>query len=108
MVASLTRTLSLAAALALGVSAVSSAQVIAPGYPYGYRYAPPDAAVKFDVKPKEAAVYIDGYYAGLVDDYDGAFQRLRTARAAMRSPSTSRGTARTPRRCISPPTTRSR
>src|SRR3954470_24317878 len=79
MVALLTRTLSLAAALALGVSAVSSAQVIAPGYPYGYRYAPPDAAVKFDVKPKEAAVYIDGYYAGLVDDYDGAFQRLRTA-----------------------------
>jgi hypothetical protein len=23
-------------------------------------------------------VYLDGYYAGLVDDYDGTFQRLRT------------------------------
>jgi len=77
-VASLIRTLGMTVALALGVSAVSSAQIIVPGYPYRYRYAAPDAAVKFDVKPKEAAVYVDGYYAGLVDDYDGAFQRLRT------------------------------
>ena len=68
-----------AIALALGLSAIASAQIIVPGYPYRYRYAAPDAAVKFDVKPKEAAVYVDGYYAGLVDDYDGAFQRLRTA-----------------------------
>jgi hypothetical protein len=29
-----------------------------------------------DVKPKEAAVYVDGYYAGIVDDFDGFFQRL--------------------------------
>jgi len=78
-VASLSRTLGVAAVLTLSFSAASSAQVIVPGYPYGYRYAQPDAAVKFDVKPKEAAVYVDGYYAGLVDDYDGAFQRLRTA-----------------------------
>src|SRR2546421_89607 len=68
-----------AIALALGLSTTSSAQIIVPGYPYGYRYAAPDASVKFDVKPKEAAVYVDGYYAGLVDDYDGAFQRLRAA-----------------------------
>ena len=61
------------------LATTATAQIIVPGYPYGYRYAAPDAAVKFDVKPKEAAVYIDGYYAGLVDDYDGAFQRLRTA-----------------------------
>lgn len=77
--ASIIRTLGAAVALTLGLSAVSSAQIIVPGYPYGYRYAAPDASVKFDVKPREAAVYIDGYYAGLVDDYDGAFQRLRTA-----------------------------
>src|SRR5207248_343025 len=31
------------------------------------------------VKPKEAMVYLDGYYAGIVDDFDGAFQRLRTS-----------------------------
>src|SRR5437868_7128563 len=70
---------SLVFAFTLGVIASASAQIIVPGRPYGYRYAAPDAAVKFDVKPKEAAVYVDGYYAGLVDDYDGAFQRLRTA-----------------------------
>jgi hypothetical protein len=83
-VASLTRTSALgvigtAIALTVGLSTTSSAQIIVPGYPYGYRYAAPDASVKFDVKPKDAAVYVDGYYAGLVDDYDGAFQRLRTA-----------------------------
>ena len=73
-------TVGAAFALALALGAPAFAQVIvAPGYPYRYRYAAPDAAVKFDVKPKEAAVYVDGYYAGLVDDYDGAFQRLRTA-----------------------------
>ena len=67
-------------ALTFGAGAIASAQIIAPGYPYpGYRYASRDASVRFDVKPKDAAVYVDGYYAGLVDDYDGAFQRLRTA-----------------------------
>ena len=82
--ASLTRAralgvISAAVALTIGLSTTSSAQIIVPGYPYGYRYAAPVASVKFDVKPKDAAVYVDGYYAGLVDDYDGAFQRLRTA-----------------------------
>ncbi len=28
------------------------------------------------VTPKTAAVYIDGYYAGTVDDFDGPFQKL--------------------------------
>jgi PEGA domain len=51
------------------------------GYPWGYppyyrTYLPPEASVKFEVKPNEAQVYIDGYYAGIVDDFDGAFQRL--------------------------------
>jgi len=77
-VASLTR-IGAVIALTIGSAAISSAQIIVPGYPYGYRYAAPDASVKFDVKPKDAAVYIDGYYAGLVDDFNGAFQRLRTA-----------------------------
>jgi hypothetical protein len=46
-------------------------------YGYGYRYAAPDASVRLEVTPKEAEVYVDGYYAGLVDDFDGTFQRLR-------------------------------
>jgi PEGA domain-containing protein len=44
--------------------------------PYYRRYLPADASVKLDVKPSEAEVYVDGYYAGIVDDFDGAFQRL--------------------------------
>jgi len=46
-------------------------------YPYGYRFAEPDSAVRLEVSPKEAEVYVDGYYAGVVDDFDGVFQRLR-------------------------------
>src|SRR5436190_122562 len=37
----------------------------------------PGAAIRLDVKPHEAEVYVDGYYSGIVDDFDGAFQRLR-------------------------------
>ncbi len=31
------------------------------------------------VDPSEARVYVDGYYAGTVDDFDGLFQRLNLA-----------------------------
>lgn len=36
-----------------------------------------EGALRLKVKPVEASVYVDGYYAGLVDDFDGVFQRLR-------------------------------
>jgi hypothetical protein len=36
-----------------------------------------EGEVKVNVTPNEAAVYVDGYYAGRVDDFDGPFQRLR-------------------------------
>ncbi len=29
------------------------------------------------MQPREAEVYIDGYYAGVVDDFDGQLQGLR-------------------------------
>ncbi len=45
-----------------------------PPAPYGY--VGPDSSLRIEVKPKEAAVYVDGYYAGVVDDFDGVFQRL--------------------------------
>ncbi len=46
-----------------------------PGYPaYAARYG--DSAVRLDVTPRDAAVFVDGYYAGIVDDFDGFFQRL--------------------------------
>jgi hypothetical protein len=34
------------------------------------------AEVRIACTPRHAAVYVDGFYAGLVDDFDGAFQRL--------------------------------
>ena len=46
-------------------------------YPYGYRYAGAESAVRLEVTPKDAEVFVDGYYAGIVDDFDGVFQRLR-------------------------------
>jgi hypothetical protein len=41
------------------------------------RYYAPDSALRLEVLPKDAQVYVDGYYSGVVDDFDGAFQRLR-------------------------------
>jgi hypothetical protein len=32
--------------------------------------------LKLKVKPRQAKVYVDGYYVGLVDEFDGAFQKL--------------------------------
>jgi hypothetical protein len=46
------------------------------GYPYPY-YREQSAALRIEVTPRDAEVYIDGYYAGIVDDFDGVFQRLR-------------------------------
>jgi len=41
---------------------------IAPGVAYG--------AVRIVDAPRDAQVFVDGYYAGVVDDYDGVFQHL--------------------------------
>jgi hypothetical protein len=54
-----------------------------PWYPYGYPSlyygAPYDytSTARLLVKPEEAEVYVDGYMAGTVDDFDGVFQGLR-------------------------------
>jgi PEGA domain-containing protein len=46
------------------------------GYaPYGRRY-DDSASARVQVKPKQAEVYVDGYLAGVADDFDGTFQRL--------------------------------
>lgn len=34
------------------------------------------AELRVRVKPVETAVYVDGFYAGIVDDFDGIFERL--------------------------------
>lgn len=45
------------------------------GYPY-YAYDGHVAKLRVDVEPTHAQVFVDGYYAGLVDEFDGVFQRL--------------------------------
>ena len=36
-------------------------------------------SIRVLVDPAESRVYVDGYYAGVVDDFDGLFQRLHVA-----------------------------
>ena len=67
-------TAGIAALLVFAASAPGAAQIY-----YPPAYVGPDGAVKFDVKPKEALVYVDGFYAGIVDDFNGTFQRLYVA-----------------------------
>jgi hypothetical protein len=43
--------------------------------PYGYRY-DLSGNVRTQVAPRQTEVFIDGYYAGTADDFDGVFQRL--------------------------------
>ena len=47
------------------------------GYSYGYGYGYPVGEVRLQVQPRDAEVYVDGNYAGRVDDFDGSFQSLR-------------------------------
>jgi len=57
------------------------------GYPYGYQYGYPYgypyrygygawSSARIEVKPRDAQVYVDGYFVGIVDQFDGVFQRL--------------------------------
>jgi hypothetical protein len=43
---------------------------------YGY-YGYDIGELRLRVTPRHAEVRVDGYFAGVVDDYDGAFQGLR-------------------------------
>ena len=45
-------------------------------YPYGGYWHGPESNLRLEVTPKEAGVYVDGYFAGTVDEFDGTFQRL--------------------------------
>jgi hypothetical protein len=61
------------------------------GYSYGdyYGYSPYGRSYRYRtgyvaqlrtlVEPAKARVYVDGYYAGIVDDFDGLFQRLNVS-----------------------------
>lgn len=49
-----------------------------PAHYYG-RYMVDESAARIQVTPRETEVYVDGYRAGIVDDFDGFAQRLRVA-----------------------------
>ncbi|MGE5246528.1 MAG: PEGA domain-containing protein [Betaproteobacteria bacterium] len=44
-----------------------------PGY-YDFDYLP--GQLRLEVVPRDAAVFVDGFFAGIVDDFDGALQGL--------------------------------
>ena len=52
------------------------------GYPGGYSSGTssygrgPTGSLRLKIKPRDAQVYIDGYLVGVVDDFDGMFQKL--------------------------------
>jgi len=61
-----------------------------PGYGYGGGYSQRPYStfdvgeLRLDVSPRHAQVFVDGYYAGVVDDFDGAFQALKLESGAYR------------------------
>jgi hypothetical protein len=44
---------------------------------YQSRYGYATGEIRLQVRPRHAEVYVDGYYAGRVDDFDGFIQSLR-------------------------------
>lgn len=58
------------------------------GFPYAYygAYAPvaPYGGVRIDVPQRDAEVYADGYFAGIVDNFDGNLQQLNLEPGAHR------------------------
>ena len=46
------------------------------GY-YGGGYYDISGSMRLHVNPRQTEVFVDGYFAGTVDDFDGVFQRLR-------------------------------
>ena len=52
----------------------SSTSVYVTGSGYAGAYA---GGVRLRVRPRDAQVFVDGYYVGIVDEFDGNFQQLR-------------------------------
>jgi hypothetical protein len=57
-----------------GTAAAQAPSGQTPAYPQAPVVA--DSSMRLQVKPRDTMVFVDGYFAGIVDDFDGAFQRL--------------------------------
>ena len=56
-----------------------------PSYPQTtYSSYTDDGALRLKIKPRNAEVYVDGFFVGVVDDFDGIFQRLHLETGAHR------------------------
>ena len=47
-----------------------------PTYPQSSYTSGDEGSLRLKIKPSQGEVYVDGYYVGVVDDFDGIFQRL--------------------------------
>ena len=68
-------------AVASVVVVASVARLTMPVEASQYPYPPPPSyvpgsAIRFEITPKQAEVFADGNFAGIVDEFDGVFQRL--------------------------------
>jgi hypothetical protein len=63
------------AGLALAAPGVAQSQS-SPTTPYPQAPVVADSSMRLQVKPRDTVVFVDGYYAGVADDFDGTFQRL--------------------------------
>jgi hypothetical protein len=55
-----------------------------PTYPQSSYTSSDEGSLKLKIKPRQAEVYVDGYFVGVVDDFDGIFQRLHIDSGAHR------------------------
>jgi hypothetical protein len=72
----------LMASVLLSFASEARGQIYPPAYPPpsgGYTYVGPESHLRLMITPREAMVYVDGYLAGTVDEFDGTFQRLHVA-----------------------------
>jgi PEGA domain-containing protein len=67
--------------IAIVISVLAAGYLVEAGTQDPYPPPPfaPGSAIRFEITPKEAEVYADGYFAGIVDEFDGVFQRLYLA-----------------------------
>jgi len=60
-----------------GYGGYGSGSYYGPYGPFGRGTTFDTGGVRLKIRPRDAQVFVDGYYAGVVDDFDGTFQSLR-------------------------------
>ena len=65
-----------ATAMATAIQATTAVGVVAADIRPASLRRDDTGSVRLKINPKQAQIFIDGYYVGIVDSYDGAFQKL--------------------------------